>query len=822
MRLKFTNQGLLRLFLAMTTPKPLKTLIMGSRLGCGDAIQKLLFIITLSFFLFPSSILSAQEVAKKSNFIFPTSKNVSAREFVKKSNFELVIKGNERVDPKTIESYLDIGGLQRNNQNAINQSIKKLFESDLFLEVKIYPQENQMIVEVKENPIINEIEFRGNKKIEDDALQAEMQLKKRAIYTKAKLQADIKRINDIYIKSGRFLTKIEPKIVKKDQNRIDLIFDIKEGKKAAINDISFIGNQAFSDTDLVDEITTKRTKWYKFFSSSDTYDSDRIEFDKEKLRRFYGARGYADFAVLSAIAQIAPTKDKFFINYLLEEGIKYNFGEINIVNKVKKFDESLLNKAIKTRKNKVYNVDLLDATVDKMVQIMSEKGYAFANIEPVLKRDKDKQIIDIDYVIEETPRIYINRINIKGNTRTMDEVIRREMRVGEGDAYNITKINRSKQRIQNLGFFDKVDFNTKRIEGTNLVDLEIEVKEKKTGELNFGIGYSTVDRLTGSIGLKERNLFGTGQELGINIQKSSLRFSNEINYTKPYFTGRDIALGVDLFNYQLNKRDTLSFDQKSNGGTLRGDYSITEHLSHQIRYSLKSEDISNVDSDASFAIQNLVGQYTNSGVGHTLFYDQRDNRLDPRAGYYFSFSQDYAGVGGSVKYLKNEGSAAYYIPVLGNTDFVLKFSGRFGLIEGIGQDIRSNDNFFLGGNSFRGFEYAGIGPRAEINGSFKGGDALGGKSYFVSTTEFRFPLGLPKDLGISGSLFSDIGTLKGVDQINKQNSAVADTGSIRSSYGLSIGWASPLGPIRLDFSKVAKKEEFDRTENFRFSFGTTF
>jgi outer membrane protein insertion porin family len=738
------------------------------------------------------------------------------------AGLSIVIKGNERVDVKTIEGYLDENGLKKNSSKAINDSIKKLFESDLFLEAKIYPQENQMIVEVKENPIINEVEFRGNKKIDNDALLAEIKSVKRSIYTKAKLQADIKRISDIYIKSGRFLTKIEPKIVKRDQNRVDLIFDINEGKKADIADINFVGNKVFTDADLMDEITTKETKWYKFLSSSDTYDSDRIEFDKEKLRRFYNSKGYADFAVISAISQIAPTKDKFFINFLLEEGIKYNFGEINIVNHVKKFDESILQKIIETKKGKIFNGDLMDKTVDEMVKIMSEKGYAFADVEPVLKRDKDKQIIDIDYVISETPRIYINQIIIKGNTRTMDEVIRREMRVREGDAYNITKINRSKQRIENLGFFDKVEFSTKRIGDTNLVDLNIEVKEKKTGELNFGIGYSTVDKATASVGIKERNLFGTGQELGINVQQSSLRSSNEINYTKPYLGGREIAGGVDLFNYKIDKRSTLVYDQKSVGFVLRGDYSISEHLGHQLRYSLRKEEISNVESTASISIKNLEGQYSNSGVGQTLLFDERDNKMDPRDGYYASISQDYAGVGGDVKYIKHEGSAGYYVPILNNTDFVFKLSGRFGNIEGIGQDVRSNNNFFLGGNNFRGFQYAGIGPRAKINGSFIGGDALGGKTYYVGTAEFRFPLGLPKELGISGSLFSDVGTLKGVDKINRQNTEVADTGSLRASYGLSFSWSSPMGPIRLDFSKVAKKEAFDRSENFRFSFGTNF
>ncbi len=759
-------------------------------------------------------------------FFATNSQNVFAAKKPNSSNLEIIIQGNERIDKQTITSYLEINQLQKNSNLAINNSLKKLFASDLFLEAKIYPKNGQMIIDVKENPIINEVDFRGNKKIEDEMLQAEIKLVKRSIYTKAKLQADIKRISDIYIKSGRFLTKIEPKIIKKSQNRVNLIFDISEGKKADIAEINFIGNKVFSDRDLQEQITTKETKWYKFFSSSDSYDSDRIEFDKEKLRRFYNSKGYADFAVISAISQITPTKDRFFINFLLEEGIKYNLGEINIVNHVKKFDESLLQKAIETKKGKIYNGDLLDKTVDKMVDIMSEKGYAFASIEPVLKRDKERQIIDIDYVIKETPRIYINQIIIKGNIRTMDEVLRREMRVRAGDAYNTTKINRSKQRIQNLGFFDKVEFNTQRIyqgdDITNLVDLEIEVKEKKTGELNFGIGYSTVDKATGNIGLRERNLFGTGQELGINLQKSSLRFSNEINYTRPYFAGREIALGVDLFSYQLDKRNTLVYDQKSSGAILRGDYSITEHLGHQIRYSLKDENISNVDTTASIALQNLEGKYVNSSVGHSLLYDKRDNRLDPRDGYYINLSQDYAGVGGSIKYLKNEGRAGYYIPVLGNTDFVIKFAAKFGQISGIGQDIKSNDNFFLGGNNFRGFQYAGIGPRSKVNGSFVGGDAIGGKTYYVGTSEFRFPLGLPKDLGISGALFTDVGSLKGVDQINKQNTEVTDTGSLRASYGLSFNWASPLGPIRLDFSKTAKKEDFDRSENFRFSFGTNF
>lgn len=737
-----------------------------------------------------------------------------------KENF-ITVKGNERIDADTIISYLDVPGLEKKSPQAVQNSLKKLYESDLFLESKLYYRDKKVVVEVKENPIISDVKFVGNKKMEDDALQAELSLKKRSIFTKAKLQGDLKRISEIYLKSGRFLTKIEPKIIQKEQNRIELIFDIFEGPKAKIGDLYFVGNKAFSDSDLIQEITTRQSQWWKFLSSADTYDADRIEFDKEKLRRFYGSKGYADFAAISSIAQISPTKDRFFITFLVEEGIKYDVGEINIINHIDKFDEKILNKEILIKSGKVYNSDLIEKTVNKMTEVMSEKSYAFAHIEPILKRNREKKIIDIDFVISETPRVYIDQIIISGNTRTLDEVIRRELRVREGDAFNTNKINRSKQRLQNLGFFETVEFETKRIGDGDKVNLEITVKEKKTGELNLGVGYSTVNKITTNAGIKERNLFGTGQEIGLNLQKSYSNFTGEINYTKPYFLDHPIDVGFDIFQYQLSKRNTLVYDQTSSGVTLRGDYSITEFLSHQLHYSLSQQSITNIDSTASVGIQNLEGTFLNSSIGHSLTYDRRDNRTNPRDGYYISFSQDLSGFGGDIKTIKHEGSAGYYIPVI-NEDFTVKFLARGGVIEGIGQDVRSNYGFFLGGNNFRGFNYAGVGPRTISNGSAKGGSAVGGKSYYVGTAEFRFPLGLPKELGINGILFSDNGTVKGVDEISKKNTDVADSGSLRSSYGLSIAWSSPMGPIRLDFAKIAKKEDYDQTQNFRFSFGTNF
>ena len=755
-------------------------------------------------------------------FLCNFSAFAKAKPVKKTASKAIIIKGNERIDEETINSYLDVNALKKGSEKTVQDSLKKLYESDLFSESKIYRKKGRFVVEVKENPIISDVKIVGNKKIEDEALQSEISLKKRSVFTKAKLQNDLKRINDIYLKSGRFLAKVEPKIIQKEQNRIELIFDIFEGPKAKIADIYFVGNEAYPDKELSEEITTARSKWWKFLSSADTYDSDRVEFDKEKLRRFYGSKGYADFAAISSIAQIAPTKDKFFITFLLEEGIKYKVGEVNIINHIEKLDADILEKEILIKKGKVFNSELIEKTVEKMVEVLSEKSYAFANVEPVLKRDREKKIMNIDFVINETPRVYINQIRITGNTRTLDEVIRRELRLREGDSYNVTKINRSKQRLENLGFFEKVTFNTKRLGDGDKVDLEVEVKEKKTGELNLGLGYSTVNKITTNAGIKERNLNGTGQELGLNIQKSYSNFTGEINYTKPYFMDRQIDVGFDLFKYQQNKRNTLIYDQDSNGATFRGNYAITEFLSHQIHYSLSQQTISNVDATATLGVRNLEGSFVNSAVGQSLLYDRRDNSMNPKNGYYISGSQEYSGLGGDINTIKHEGSAGYYLPTF-SEDFILKFLARGGAIESVGGDgVRSNYGFFLGGNNFRGFQYAGMGPRAVTNGSAVGGSIIGGKIYYVGTAEFRFPLGLPKELGINGIIFSDNGTVKGVDSISKKGTQVADSGSLRSSYGFSLAWSSPLGPIRLDFAKVAKREVYDQTQNFRFSFGTSF
>jgi len=729
-----------------------------------------------------------------------------------------IISGLERIDEATVLKYFENLINDKSLAYDLEKIRKNLLETEYFSTVNINLRNQTIYLEVIENPIVYETKFIGNKKIDEEVLISEITLKKRGIFSQSKLQNDIKRINEIYVKSGRFLTKIEPKIIQKDQNRIELIYEIEEGPKAQIGEIYFIGNNAFSDRELSEQISTKKSIWWKFLSSSDIYDSDRIEFDKELLRRYYNNNGFADFTTISSMAQINRNKDNFFITFLVEEGIKYKIGETNIINHVQGFEAEILHEKILFKSGTIYNAEAIEKTIDAMTEIMSEKSYAFANIEPILKRNSDKKIIDIDFVIKETPRIFIDNIKIFGNTRTLDEVIRRELRIREGDPYNINKINRSKQRIENLGYFEKVDFNTKRIQETDLIDLEITVKEKRTGELSLGFGYSTFDSFNINTGVRENNLFGTGQKLGLHIQKSFANLSAQVNYTKPYFLGRPIDVGFEVFRTNSAKRQSRNFETDDLGFSVNAGYSITEFLDHFISYKYKSQNVGNVTEGSSLAIKATQGNYVYSSIENSLFYDRTDNRIDPRKGYFISISQSYTGIGGNVHTLKHEGRASYFVPTI-NRDIVLKLMTRGGVIQGIDQDVTIQNNFFLGGNDIRGFAFFGIGPRVRSSNSVNNNEAVGGKIYYLSSTELRFPLGLPRELGINGALFWDAGILKGVDKSIKQMDEIADSGNLRSSVGFSVFWASPMGPIRLDFAKILQKTKYDRSQTFNINFG---
>lgn len=727
---------------------------------------------------------------------------------------QIHVQGNQRIEEETVISNLEIKQGEAFSQDKINASIKKLFATGFFADVSVSQSGDRLIVKVTENPIINRVTFEGNRRIDDDALKAEVKLRSRSVYTRAKLQQDVERINDIYRKSGRFFVTVEPKVIQLSKNRMDLVFEIDEGPKTKIRKIFFIGNNIFSNRKLEKVINTKESRWYRFFSGNDTYDPDKLAYDREMLRKFYVSKGYADFEVTSATSELTPDKKAFFITIAVNEGEKYTFGKTTIHSSLTDVDSKDLESSLKTHENDVFNAEKVEESIDNLIRDLSDRGYAFVDISPTFKRHPEKRMMDISYEVKEGPRVYVNRINIKGNVRTLDKVVRREFRISEGDPYNAAKIRRSQQRIRNLGFFETVDINNVRTDVNDKVDIDVAVAEKSTGELNFGAGFSTTEGGLANIGIRERNLLGKGQDLRLNLQLAQKGSQIDLGFTEPYFLGRDLSAGFDIFSMTRDRETESSFDSESQGIILRVAYSLTEHLRHSLRYSIRNDKITDIDDLASIFVKRQEGETTTSLVGQTFVYDARDNRFEPTSGYYLRFNQELAGLGGDAKFISHEFRSGYYRPVV-REDVILKLLFKAGNITGLdGDDVRINHRFFIGGNEFRGFDTGGIGPRDSVSQ-----DALGGNTYYVGTAELGFPLGLPEELDVKGALFADAGSLTDTDD---EGTTIQEEDSIRLSVGAGISWGSPLGPIRIDFARALMKESFDDEETIKFSFGTRF
>ncbi len=726
----------------------------------------------------------------------------------------IVVEDNQRVETATVISYMDLKVGDSFDQKKINSSLKNMFDTGLFSDVSISREGNNLVVKVAENPIINKIAFEGNKRINDESIKSEISLQPRSVYTRSQVQSDTKKIQDLYRKSGRFAATVDPKIVKLDQNRVNLVFEINEGKKTSVSKIYFIGNKRFDDAKLSTIINTKEYRWYTFYSNNDTYDTDKVSFDKELLRKFYMSKGYADFKVTSSTAEITKDKKSFILTFTVEEGPKYKFGDMKISSTLPSLQVDQLYNSVKTIKGDVFNANLVDDTIDKLTGRLNDLGYAFVEINTDYRRDTENLIIGVTYKISEGPKVYINRININGNVRTLDKVIRREFRIAEGDPFNAAKLRRSKQRLDNLGFFDKVDLENQRTDSPDKADINVSVTEKSTGELSFGAGISTNEGVLGNISLRERNLLGTGRDLRLSLQESSKVSQATLGFTEPYFMDKDIEAGFDLFNIEQDLQDESSFNSSTLGGTVHGSYSLTENLRHTVRYSAKTVDVNGVLSTASTFIKEQEGTTVTSLVGHTLMYDRRDNKFDPTEGYFIKFDEDFAGLGGDSQFFKNELSSGYYHPVFFD-NVVFDLTGKIGHIQGWGgKNVNISDRFFIGGSTIRGFRNAGIGPR-----DLTTRDALGGDSYYAASAELTFPLGLPEELGFKGSTFIDAGSLFGVEDTGP---TVVDSNSIRSAAGVGLSWSSPLGPIRIDIAYPIASESYDRIQHVRFNFGTRF
>ncbi len=742
------------------------------------------------------------------------------------------VEGNRRVETPTVMSYIDVKPGQTISEYQIDDITKNLYATGLFSDVRIDQFGNRLLIKVQENKIINRIAFEGNDRLKDDILEAELGLRPREVYTPAKVQEAAQKIRDMYRLSGRYGAKVVPKIVELEENRVDLVFEIKEGNLTKVQKIIFVGNDRFSDSTLESVIMTRESSWYRFFSSDDTYDPDRLAYDKELLRRYYHEHGYADFKIDSVVAELEPDDQEFYITYTLTEGKRYRFGDIKTTVNLPRFKPCDLQGLITFHKGDWFNSRDVEKTIDALNKALGEKGYAFIDIQPKVTRNVASHTVDIDFVVKEGRHVYVNRIDIVGNDRTDESVIRRELRLSEGDPYNSVKLKRSEQRIEALDFFKKVDMKTEETAAPDKVDIKVEVEDKPTGSLQFSAGYSTSDGPIGTITMNERNLMGKGYDFYISTLISKRSMDYHVGFTNPYTFGKPFSTGVDLFHssrkYPTRGQDGIGYRQTKTGSTFSLGYEITEYMSQFWNYSIRRDHIDDTrqgrppfpfNQSASPYLLAQAGTWFVSSVGQNLFYDKRNNSIDPSDGYYCGVANELAGLGGDVRYLKNGFRAGVYVPLDDAHKFVLSSKGSAGVMTGLGKTTRVVDRYELGGESFRGFSDAGIGPRDGATG-----DAIGGLYYYKGTLELSFPLGLPKEFGIKGSVFNDIGSVwhsgsKPVAGHPIQSNSM----KFRSSAGVGVTWRSPFGPIGISLAKpYVRVKNVDRVKEFMINFGTTF
>ncbi|ESQ89662.1 outer membrane protein assembly complex, YaeT protein [Asticcacaulis sp. AC460] len=739
------------------------------------------------------------------------------------------VEGNERIDSQTIVSYLPFQAGATVDAELIDTAVKTLYRTDLFSDVQIQMQGSEMVVTVVESPIINQVVFEGNKAMTKDKLREEVQIRPRGVFTKAKVQEDVQRIVELYRKGGRISATVTPKIVELPQKRVDLIFEIDEGPKTGVSQINFVGNKAFSDNDLKGVVVTQKSLWWKFFSSNDNYDPDRMDYDREQLRKFYTNRGYYDFRIISAVAELTPDRKDFVISYTLDEGEKYNFGRITIKTDNDKLKAENLQRSVAIRPGQLYESDRVEKAVDDLTFAAGSSGFAFVDIRPQEEADPNTKKVDLVFNVHEGARVYIDKVNIVGNTQTLDRVVRRQMLVSEGDAYNKALLERSRIYIAGLGFFKEgeegVKISEKPSPAAGKTNIEVAVIEQPTGELSFGAGFSSIQKFILDIGISQRNFRGTGQDVRARIQTGSIQKDIDFSFTEPRFMGRNVSAGFDIFSSSYRYRG-VDFRTESSGAGLRLGYNLNGYSVLRLRYNIRKDYISTTANNCDSLLYSC-GNGLTSSVGYSLSYDRRNDFIQPTRGWNAVLRQDIAGLGGDVKYVATEGEAHWYHGF--RKDMILHVSGSAGTkVPWGGDSVRINDRFFKGGDTMRGFEYAGIGPR-DINSTY----ALGGQTYAIGSAELGIPNGLPDQYGLKTALFLDIGTLGGIDKSLKVygpgtntpgqiNTSIKDDYTARVSAGITIRWKSPMGPIQFDLSQVLSKADYDKVETFRFSQSTQF
>jgi outer membrane protein insertion porin family len=727
------------------------------------------------------------------------------------------VVGAQRIDPDTVRSFVLLRPGDPFDADLLDRSLRTLFASGLFRDVRIARDGARIVVTVEENPIVNRVAFEGNRAISSDNLAAEVQLRARSVFTPQAAAADRQRILDLYARRGYFGARVEPKIIELDQNRVDVVFEIADGEAARVQRIVFVGNRSFSDWRLSQVVSTRESAIWRFLSSADIYDPDRLAFDRELLRRFYLRRGFADVQITGATAELLPDRSGFVVTYTIEEGTRYRLGPIRIDSRVRGLDGDTLRRFLTVSEGDWYDGQAVERSAEAIGDAANLAGFPFVQVTPRVARDQDAGRIDLVFEITDGPRAFVERIEITGNARTQDRVIRREMRLAEGDAFIAAQVRRSQQRIRDLGYFSQADITASQGSAPDRVNLNVRVTERATGELSLGGGYATDAGFLADFGIRERNFLGTGVDARLATTIAQRRSQVDFSVTDPAFLDRNLAAGLDVFFVTRDLRDIARYQERRQGFAIRMGYEFNERLRQSWAYTLVRRNVFDIQPGASLLIQEQAGVTTLSQIGQTLTYDARDSRLEPRDGYVLRFGTDLAGLGGDVAYLRTRLEGAYYIPleaIFGDQDYVLAFLGTVGYLQPIGnRRDRIIDRFFLGGENLRGFRIGGAGPRDILTR-----DSLGGRFLWTATTEFRFPLPLPQDVGLLGRAFVDVGALSRVPG----GPTVVDDGRPRVGVGFGFSWRSPIGLINLDFAQAVVRESYDETQVFRFGFGTRF
>lgn len=809
----------------------------------------------------------------------------------------IIVEGNQRIEARTVQSYLLVEPGDAFDPDRIDLSLKTLFATNLFADVSIDRVDDNLLVRVVENPIINRVIFEGNSALDDDKLKEDIQAAPRGIFTAARVQDDVQRILELYRQSGRFAAKVEPQYKPLEQNRVDLIFEITEGPVTGVRSINFIGNDAYSDSRLRSEIVTRQSRFWRFFSSNDNYDPGRLEYDRDLLRQFYQNNGYYDFRVTSAVAELTPDQKDFYITMTVDEGRQYYFGDVKVETALEKLNASALRRSVPIETGELFRGDSIEDTIDALTYAAGIAGYAFVDIRPQLDVNPETGLIDVTFAVDEGPRVYIERINIIGNSQTLDRVIRRELRIAEGDAFNRILLDRSRNRVRALGYFKEVEIVETPAEDPDRTIVDIKVEEQPTGELSFAAGFSSVDAYLLDVSASQRNLRGRGQSVVVRVSSSSRQQILDFRFTEPRLFDRNLSGGIDAFVTTQDYEEYSGFSSNTIGAGLRVGFPLTERMQLGLSYRLQSDEVNVlnrnyiIDNNGFFITDRIQteGQSTpddltddryrlvevgdagpgqsvvdqcdpsyiladpicraerrdlSSIIGYNFFWDRTNDPITPSKGFDFRFSQDLAGLGGDVKYLRTESSATVYQGIWKDIIASARFAGGYVFPLEDNQGVRINNRFFRGGSTFRGFDVAGLGPREIVRVvdpdtgevTTRRLNSQGGNVYYQGTFELSLPSFFPEEYGIRSALFAEVGalgSLRGPDtgptvyflDQTTGNPAVRLTktaASMRASAGLSVFWDSPFGPIRFDFSQILRREDYDRTESFRFSTSTRF